>query len=70
MHLSSNKMSARLNMSGQKFKSMVGFALRNCRKTSTVRFSLYFSHSVFGFDGPQVVNIMAKSPAYNMQLLN
>jgi hypothetical protein len=49
-------------MSGQKLKSMVGFALRNCSKTSSDRFSLYFSHSVFGFDGPQVVNIMAKSP--------
>jgi hypothetical protein len=41
---------------------MLGFSLRACRKTSSVRFSLYFSHSVLGFDGPQVVNIMAKSP--------
>jgi hypothetical protein len=43
-----------------KFKPVVRFALRASHKTYSLRLSLYLSHRGFGFDGPQVVNIMTK----------
>jgi hypothetical protein len=38
----------------------LGFDPRASRKMSSLRLFLYFSHRDFGFDVPQVVNIMAK----------